>query len=74
MSAKSLANEASAPMSAASRSWKKSGASDHEIGPAEALEHEITQAAAHRVADQQRSGEHRDRDRDAGDHRELVRQ
>ena len=68
---KCAANSPSALRSAASRSWKKVGASDHEIGPADALEHEIAQAAAHRVADQQRARQHRDRDGDAEDHRQV---
>ncbi len=37
------------------------------IGAAQPLEDEIAQAAAHRIADQERTGEHRDGGGDADD-------
>ena len=42
-----------------------------DIGGAETLQHQIAQAAAHRVADEQRAGEHRHRGRHADDHGEV---
>jgi hypothetical protein len=50
---------------------EEAGRDDDAIGAPEPLQHEIAQAAAHRVADQQRAGEHRHRRRHAGDHGEV---
>jgi hypothetical protein len=48
---------------------EKARRDDDLIGAAEAIEHQIPQAAADRVADQQRAAEHRHRGRDAEHHR-----
>ena len=44
---------------------------DDAVRPAEPLKHEIAQAPAHGVADQQRAREHRHGRGDAGDHGEV---
>ena len=55
----------------ASCSRKNPCDTDDAIGPAEPLQHEVAQARAHRDADHQRAGEHRDRNGDAADDREI---
>ena len=41
------------------------------IGAAQPLQHEVAQAAAHRITDEQRTSEHGDRGGDAGDDGEV---
>ena len=55
----------------AERLAKKSGRDDDSIRPTELHQQQIAQAAAHRVADEQRAREHRNRRRDAGNDSEV---
>ena len=55
-------------------SRKRSGGRYHDVGAAEPSEREIAQAAADRIADEQRAGEDRDRRRDAKATARFVRQ
>src|SRR6185295_14818295 len=47
------------------RFTEETGRDDCRIGAADPLEDEVAEAAAHRVADEQRAGQHGDRRRDA---------
>ena len=47
---------------------EESGRDDHLIGAAETMEDEVAEAAADRIANQERAGEHGDRRGNAGDH------
>ena len=50
---------------------EESGRDDRRVGAPKTLQHEIAQAAADGVADEQRAGEHRHRGRHAHDHGEV---
>ncbi len=57
--------------SSASAVAKKAGRRQDEVGGAEPREREVAQACADRGADEQRAGQHRDRDGHAGDHQRV---